>query len=275
MEPEVRYHMLRPDQIAQRREDCPIAYIPVGNIEWHGRHNPTGADTLQAEGLAVQAARIGGGLAMPPLYYGDSLAERKIEADCPQREEVAELMGLPPENFDPARQPFTATEQVLNYQKLLLHLLAQVESLGFMVGVLLAGHYPLVDHCRAASLLHNQAGVRRKGRMLAWATADYLLVPPQYHPAGDHGAGWETSHLLALHPETVDLSLLPKKGDPVVGVGGAIAPQDATAEFGWETLEAAARILVKEAQHRLEHPRAYQGHGYGLQEGLWKTEKNA
>ncbi len=54
-------------------------------------------------------------------------------------------------------------------------------------------------------------------------------------------AGWETSHLMALHPETVDLSLLPPKGEPLIGVGGRMAPQDATAEFGAEILQAAAR----------------------------------
>ena len=37
--------------------------------------------------------------------------------------------------------------------------------------------------------------------MLAWACVDYRLVEAQYAGAGDHAAGWETSHLLALHPE--------------------------------------------------------------------------
>ena len=60
---EVRYHMLRPGQIVERRKKCPIVYIPLGTIEWHGVHNPTGADTLQAEGIALylrsEGRRIG------------------------------------------------------------------------------------------------------------------------------------------------------------------------------------------------------------------------
>lgn len=59
---EVRYHMLRLAQIVARREDCPIAYIPIGTLEWHGVHNPVGADTLQAEGIAIRCAEKGGGL---------------------------------------------------------------------------------------------------------------------------------------------------------------------------------------------------------------------
>jgi creatinine amidohydrolase len=69
---EVRYQMLRPDQIVARRKDCPVVYIPIGTLEWHGVHNPVGTDTLQAEGIAIQCAEKGGGLVFPPLYYGES-----------------------------------------------------------------------------------------------------------------------------------------------------------------------------------------------------------
>ena len=31
----VRYWMCRPEQIAARRESCPVAYIPIGTLEWH------------------------------------------------------------------------------------------------------------------------------------------------------------------------------------------------------------------------------------------------
>jgi len=66
MKPEVRYHMLRPAQIVERRQACSVAYIPIGTIEWHGVHNPTGSDTLQAEGLAIMCAEKGGGAGIPP-----------------------------------------------------------------------------------------------------------------------------------------------------------------------------------------------------------------
>lgn len=270
-EPEVRYHLLRPEQILRRRTECPVAYIPIGTLEWHGPHNPVGTDTLQAEGLAVLCARKGGGLAFPPLYYGESRLEGLMEANSADRLEIAARMDLPPECFSPERFPATAAEQVRNYQRLLLHVLAEVDSLGFRVGVLVAGHYPLVDHARAAALLHNQRGiVRRRGRMLAWALVDYLLVADRYDCAGDHAGGWETSHMLALRPETVDLSRLPPKGEKIIGAGGRMPPQDATADFGAETLEAAAEVAVREVRHRLENPGRYFRHGCSLREGLWK-----
>ena len=270
METEVRYQMLRPAQVVARRRECPVAYIPIGNLEWHGVHNPLGADTLQAEGLAVRCAQKGGGLAFPPLYYGESRLEAVMEATAKDREKIAEQMELSPDNFLPDRHPFSATEQALNYHKLLLHVLAEAESLGFEIGVLVAGHYPLIDHARAAVLQFNQRNYSRHHGMLAWACVDYLIVRDKYPDSGDHAGGWETSHLMALHPETVDLSLLPARGEPLIGVGGNLPPQDATAEFGEETLAAASEAVLREVDHRLRHRETYRSNGASLIEGEWR-----
>jgi creatinine amidohydrolase len=268
--PEVRYHMLRPQQIVERRQAVPVVYIPIGTLEWHGVHNPVGADTLQAEGLALMAAQKGGGLVFPPLYYGESRLRSLMEANARDRDLIAAGMALPAGNFAAERQPFSASEQALNYHRLLLHILAEAESLGFEVGVLVAGHYPLIDHARAAVLEFGQLRGGDPSSMLAWAVVDYLLLQSRYDCAGDHAAGWETSHLLALQPEAVDLGLLPPKGEQLVGVGGRMPPQDATAAFGHETLEAAAEIVVQEVRHRLLHKALYRGHGNSLREGLWR-----
>ena len=270
---EVRYHMCRPSQVRARREQCPVAYIPIGTIEWHGPQNPLGADSLQAEGLALLCAQKGGGLVFPPLYYGESRSESLMEANAGDREDIAKAMGLPPDNFLPERQPFSPTEQVLNYQRLLLPILAEVATHGFRLGVLVAGHYPLIDHARSAALIFNKRHYSKYHGMLAWACVDYLLVRDTHPDSGDHAAGWETSHLLALHPETVDLSLLPPKGATLVGIMVSnMVPQDATAEFGRRTLEESADIVLEEVGHRLAHQELYRQHGTSLQEGLWRTE---
>jgi creatinine amidohydrolase len=272
MEPEVRYHMLRPAQVVARRQACPLAYIPIGNLEWHGEHNALGADTLQAEGLAIRCAQRGGGVVFPPLYYGENRLEALMEANAADRDQIAAGMALDPDNFTARNMPFSATEQTLAYQRLLLHILAEAETLGMRLAVLVAGHYPLIDHARAAVLLFNQR--RNALGMLAWAAVDYLLVKDRYPNSGDHAGGWETSHMLALHPETVDLATLPPRGETPVGVGAGIYdPHDSNAEFGREILEAAAETIVSEAQHRLAHPERYRGHGMCLQEGLWRQDE--
>lgn len=264
--------MLRPGQVVKRRKACPVAYLPIGTIEWHGSQNPTGADTLQAEGLAIRSALKGGGLVFPALYYGESRVEALMEANAADRKLIARAMGLPPDNFAPERHPFSASEQVLNYQKLLLHILAEVESLGFKVGVLVAGHYPLIDHARAAALLFNQRWYSRFHGMLAWACVDYLLLRRRYPKSGDHAAGWETSHLMALHPETVDLKTLPRRGRKLVGIGvHDRLPQDSSVEYGNETLDAAVEIVIREVRYRLAHPERYRGHGESLEERKWES----
>ena len=80
--------------------------------------------------------------------------------------------------------------------------------------------------------------------------------------------------LLAMVPGTVDLSCLPPKGQKRIGVEGKMAPQDASAEFGRETLAAAAQVVIKEVTHRLENRQVYHGHGRSLLEGLWKNDKD-
>ena len=270
MDRTVMYHMLRPAEIVRRRKECPVVYIPLGNLEWHGEHNPLGADTLQAEGIAIRAAQLGGGLVFPPLYFGDNRLEVLMEANAGDRDQIAAKMELPPENFTPERMPFSADEQTQNYNRLLLHILYEAETLGFRVGVMIAGHYPLIDHANAAALQFNQRWYRQQNVMLAWACLDALLLRGKFPWTGDHAGGWETSHLMALHPDCVDLSVLPPKGEKLIGAGGKIPPQDSTAEFGRQTIEAAAEIIVREVRHRLDKPGMYRGHGESLREGLWK-----
>jgi len=265
---ETRYHLLRPADAVERRLNCPIAYIPVGNLEWHGPHNPLGADALQAERLSVLCASYGG-LAFPPLYYGENRTEGLMESNAADCDKIAEQMGLGPDNFTPGRFIFSEYEQNENYQRLLAHILNQAETLGFGVGVIIAGHYPLVDHARAAALLHNKR-VRKAGKMLAWATADYLHLTDKYNCAGDHGGGWETSHCMAVDGPLVDLSALPPKGEKLIGAGGVMDPRDADANFGEKIFAEAAAIISREALHRLNNKQQYFKHGCSMSEKLYE-----
>ena len=264
---DVRYHYLRPDEIVAARNACPVCYIPIGTLEWHGPHLPTGSDAFQAEALAIRAAELGGGLAFPPLWFGESRLESLMEAVADDREAIAREMDLSPDNFTQSMMPFTAMEQTTHYVDLLMHILAEAMSLGFKVGVLVAGHYPLIDHARAATLRFNKWRGSKTGGLLAWACLDYLPLIGQYPEPGDHASAWETSHMLHIMPERVDLSALPADGTPVVGIMGSIPPRMGTAEQGRETLEKSAVWVAAEAAKRLENPAFYRKHGMSLHEG--------
>ena len=258
---EVRFHRLRPDQIRQRREACPVVYIPLGTLEWHGLHNPMGADGLQAEHLAIRCAQKGGGLAFPTVYFGEPRAGSLLETDPKLYRGVAQRMGLKAEGFEETRQPQYNYEQIRAYQDLLVHILAEAHSYGFKMAVFVIGHYPLLDHARAAVMTYEQWQYDKcwEDKLSAWAFADYYLLKGQYENPGDHAGGWETSHLLASDPETVDLQLAEKTLQ--YGIMSTRDPSFSSAEFGEEIYEKAVDEALKEVQKRMENFDYYLGHG--------------
>ncbi len=263
MAAEVRYERLRPKEIVAAREACPVAYLPVGTIEWHGMHDPTGCDTLTAHGLAVRCARAGGGLVFPPLWYGESREEALMEANAADCAQIHAAMKLPSVNFAPGYMRFTPQEQVENYQRLLLHCLFELRSLGFKVLVVVAGHYPLIDHARAACILFHQArwGGQRTD-VVTWAFTGHELVQDAFPQGGDHAGFWETSLGLALFPDLVEKGELP--ADPtatLVGVHTARPVQEASADYGERAVRLIVERAVKQVEDRLRHPQKYYPHG--------------
>jgi len=259
---EVRYERLRPAQIIAQREACSVAYLPIGTIEWHGEHNPVGLDTLKIHQLLIRCAQRTGGLVFPPLYYGENREQALMEANARDREQIAAKMGLSPQNFAPGYMYQSVEQQNTNYHHLLLHIFHEVKSLGFKLLVVGAGHYPLLDHARAAACTFHQAQKGREGeRMLVWAFTGYELVRGRFQPCGDHAGKWETSMLLALDPGMTDLSLLPAdRSQPPVGASNN-GVQDASAEWGEEIVAAIVEQVDQKIRYLMEHHHELWGHG--------------
>ncbi|MCJ7647381.1 MAG: creatininase family protein, partial [Candidatus Lokiarchaeota archaeon] len=57
MAEKVLYVELNPQEFKQRISEAPIAYLPLGTLEWHGRHMPLGADGLISSGFFIELAR--------------------------------------------------------------------------------------------------------------------------------------------------------------------------------------------------------------------------
>ena len=257
--PSVQYERLRPAQIVARREACPVAYLPIGTVEWHGEHNPVGLDTLKIHALLLRCAQEIGGLVFPPLYYGENREQALMEANAGDRAEIAAKMALPSENFAAGYMVETISEQNRNYQSLLVHIFHEIKSLGFAVLVVGAGHYPLLDHARAAAALFHQEQAHPK--MLVWTMSGYELVQGQFEPCGDHAGKWETSLLMHLDPGMQDLSLLPEdrsKG-PIGTTNNGV--QESNAEFGRDATAAIVQAVRARVEDLLENNERYQGHG--------------
>lgn len=261
-EREVRYERLRPRQIVEAREAAPIVYVPLGTLEWHGEHNPVGLDALKAHALAVRCARRSGGLVFPPLYYGESREHALMEANAGDRARIHERMGLPEGSFAPGYMLTTHLEHILSYQRLLLHVFLEARSLGFKVIVPVAGHYPLIDHARAAASLFQQLPPRP--HPVVWPFSGYELVADAgFDVYGDHAGKWETSLLMSLDPGMCDLAALRGETGPPVGAtdNGIL---ESSPEFGERAAAAIVERADRTVRHLLEHFDRYQGHGAPL-----------
>lgn len=261
---EVRYERLRPDQIVAQRAACPVAYLPIGTIEWHGEHNPVGLDTHKMYLLLIRCAERTGGLVFPPLYYGENREQALMEANADDRDQIALKMGLSPDHFAPGHMYHSPAQQNTNYHHLLLHIMHEVRSLGFKVLIVGAGHYPLIDHARAAASIMHQVQPK-DAKMLVWPFSGYELVRDRFSPAGDHAGKWETSLLMALDPTgNTDLSFVPP--DPLTPPIGASnnGLQEASAEWGEKAVQAIVDEVENRVHYLLTNHGKLRGHGAPL-----------
>lgn len=243
----LKYEEMLPHEIVEARTKCSVAYVAIGGVEWHGQHLCVGNDTVKANALALKCAEKGGGLVFPPLFWGDNRESHLMEANHDPEGKITELMGLPGSAFAPGYMQRSIYQQDRAYIELLVHILRQIESLGFKVIVILAGHYPLLKHARAAVEWYSL-----DGKAKAWACTGYELVRDEIPDAGDHAAAWETSLLMALRPDCVDMSQLPK--DPnvkLVGVGGRDPREHASLQYGQRGVELVVERITAKAQQLL------------------------
>lgn len=263
---EVRYERLRPPQIQTARQACPVLYIPIGALEWHGLHNVVGLDTLKAHELCIRCAQAGGGLVFPPMYFGENRLAGLMEINARDHDQIIAGYGLTPAHFSPEAFSRTANQQDDDYARLLVHLLFQGQSLGFEVVVFCAGHYPLLDFARAAChLFHQKWYQRRRIHCIPWAFTGYELVKDEFPAAGDHAAWWETSLMMHLCPDLVDLSQLPQDPNNWIGVAGVRGPNEANAQDGARGTQLIITRVLEKVNDRLKNPGHYHGHGLRLE----------
>ena len=81
----VLYEELLPEECVQRIQEMPVAYLPLGTLEWHGPHMPLGADGIQSKELFVRVAEKVGGVSY--TFGGDirSKGQRNRDEDIQRR----------------------------------------------------------------------------------------------------------------------------------------------------------------------------------------------
>ncbi|MDR2688110.1 MAG: creatininase family protein [Oscillospiraceae bacterium] len=250
----VEYQYLRPRQMVERRNAMPVAYIGLGVLEWHGLHNPLGLDGVKANGIACHLARKLGGVVMPPQFWGDyrrwigeldfdasfkpgfSVPENHFDHTLP----ICELLGLDKEAFvkDAMRSRKHGKDAL--WIELMVHTMFQIETLGFKAIVMIPGHYPLIGSLGRAMERYTKEG----GQCKVKSITDFVYNEGGL--SGDHAAALETSLMLALYPELVDMSELDSDlAKPNIGVIGRDPRTHASKELGEKIL---ARFVLAAAE---------------------------
>src|SRR5690606_5451177 len=78
------YERLLPDEIEAIAAAHPIAYLPWGALEYHGRHAAVGLDGLKAHALCRALAAKVGGLVLPPVYVAANTIKAAKDLSFPR-----------------------------------------------------------------------------------------------------------------------------------------------------------------------------------------------
>jgi len=203
------YEEMFPHEFKTALEHNPLAFLPLGSMEYHGYHNALGLDSLKAWKICQLAAQKIGGIVFPPLYLG-------VDA-WPD----IDLQKYPNKQYDCYHIDTNLYKQILeNY-------FYRMIRIGFKKIFVLAGHYPNSDIAKIASKEYEKEGIK------------FVIVkePDLIEDAtGDHAGKWETSLLMALYPNLVDLKLMEGKEDRLRAIEGE-DPVFATEKYGSELLD--------------------------------------
>lgn len=246
MSDEVRFYYMIPDEMVRRREQCPIAYLPVGSLEWHGSHLPFGTDCMTVENIAVRAAQRAGGVVFPPMAYGDcryrlhdvrpewiDICEKRLKLD-PQMHGTFAYGKNKPRRYTKSRRkdfrplPMTHDEQMDSLTRHIAYTMIEIALYGFEGIVLLPGHGPVTGPCNAAlKVFRENATCLRNLRPIPKAEVfAYLIeareIEPNLTKHWVHADKIESSLLQIFEPKTVHPEKLPKsrKTIPDGYVGG-------------------------------------------------------
>lgn len=172
-----KYEEMYPDEFLEAVERLPVFFVPTGLLEWHDNHLPLGLDALKAHGLCLRTAeKLGGGIVLPPNYYG--------------RPGYSRYIGT-----------LTFSEACVDL--LLTELFGQLRKVGAKVIVLLTGHYgPLqVDFIKRIAKYYQTEFP--DVRIIAGPEYEDVLVEGE-EPA-DHAGKWETAIFRHFYPDLTRL----------------------------------------------------------------------
>ena len=229
---EYRLQWLRPNEVAEERRRCPLVYLPIGPLEWHGPHLPLGTDPLQAEHTALALAERAGGVVHPTLYIGT------------ERERSPELLrhiGFSGEEWIVGMDFPANSERSYYYAEdtfaiMIRFTLEQLAAHGYRFIVIVNGH-GATNQIQQLERLAAEFSQRGPAKVLYTFDLD-----AQTDDDAGHATITETAALMALDRTRVDLECLPPLEQPLRNIEHAIV--DAPTFGGQPEPERIVRVLA-------------------------------
>jgi creatinine amidohydrolase len=193
----VQYEAMFPWEIERAIAGFPLCYVPLGVLEWHGEHAAVGLDGIKAHAICVRAARQSGGVVIPTLWWGTDWREELDDGSyLTGGIERGERYHVPGSMF------WIRPETHLN---LMLDIYEAMRRRGFRAIVVLAGHWSRSDYLPTL----RQSGERflSQNPEMRWALHTDQELAGTLHYPHEHAAGGETSILMAVRPELVNLKM--------------------------------------------------------------------
>jgi len=222
------YRELTPTEFRRRMAEAPIAYLPLGTLEWHGEHLPLGADGLQSEGFMTRLAERAGGIVLPMLFFGPDRKQERPENTYYGRD-ISGFKGKPPRQLDGSA--YWVTDEL--FAQTIEAILTQLRRVGFRI-VVAHGHGPSGHAFRD----HVDAWQRQFDLKLftCWRDDEHeirdglgLMI--------DHAGANETSLMMAMYPDLVQMGNLSSDADEwPLGVGGQDPRVHASVETGGKAI---------------------------------------
>jgi len=223
-----------------------VGLVPVGAIEQHGPHLPTGTDTMVAEAVCERAAQQADAPVLPAISVGVSYGHGT---------ELPGTLSLSPEQLATMIRQYAIWANASSGLKRLLFVNAHFGNVGAL--------HTATDHLR---LFRPDLRVGT----VDWWSADPDVLAEVLSDGDDiHANRGETSVMLAIAPGLVHLDRLATSDDedrtdnlvfrytaPALSTNGVTGrPSEATSELGDRLLTKAAMAIASRVERgRLEEP---------------------
>ena len=229
----VLYEEMCPLEFSSRLKECPVAYLPMGTIEWHGPHLPLGADGIQSQAFFQRVASAFGGIVLPKLFLGPDRYYHDPEKDfygmdiCtgdaltsyPMHRLPGSVYWLPDALFD----------------AMLLQIAKNLKRAGFKI---LAAHGHGPSNNRFFALreeIQETIGLR-------CISPFDVISEERLRFQNDHAAANETSITMAVRPDLVHMEYLKEENDQLA-MAGRSPMRYASVSYGEELLDVNIRAM--------------------------------